>query len=80
MPKELDCLRPNPWYVWVVDVRYRKGLSPQALANRDFWANGTTSAKRVVTEGLPRWSGKALMASIGADALGGIGTDILGEL
>lgn len=75
VPKELNCLRPNPWYVWVVDVRYRKGLSPQALANRDFWANGTTSAKRVVTEGLPRWSGKALMASIGADALGGIGTD-----
>jgi len=79
VPEGLQCLRSKPWTVWAIDIRHGQGPSPQALATRDTWANGTTSAKRIVTEGLPRWGGRALMASIGADALGGVG-EMLAEV
>jgi len=80
VPETLQCLRPSPWSVWAVDIRLGNGLSPQALANRDVWVKGSSSAKKVVTESLPRWSGKALLASIGAEALGGDGLSGLGDM
>lgn len=61
-----------------MDINCCDGPSPQTLADRELWANGTTSAKRIVTEGLPKWDGKALLASIGADAFGGVGDALEG--